>query len=63
MIGLLGGLVGDRINRVHVVIVVVIVTFVKLLVVSKEQVFDDRFNDASTDDKLERVHAQVHVRM
>ncbi len=34
-----------------------------MLVVSKEQVADDRYNNASIDDKLEHVHGQVHVRV
>jgi hypothetical protein len=41
--------------------VVVATTFFELLVVSKEQVADDYFGDASADDELERVHGQVHV--
>jgi hypothetical protein len=52
LIGLLGGLAGDHIGRVHVVIAVVIATFVELLVVSKEQVFDDRVDNASINDEL-----------
>jgi hypothetical protein len=34
-----------------------------LLVISKEQVVDDHFSDASVDDELERVRGQVHVRV
>jgi hypothetical protein len=34
-----------------------------LLLVSKEQVTDDRFDNASTDNELERVRGQVHVRV
>ncbi|CAN5964737.1 unnamed protein product [Sphagnum jensenii] len=56
-------LAGDRIGRVHVVIVVIAVTFVELLIISKEQVVNDRFSNASADDELERVYGQVHVRV
>jgi len=58
---LLGSLAGDCIGHVHVVIAIVAVTFVELLVISKEQVVDDRFGDASTNDEFERVRGQVHV--
>ncbi len=52
---------GNHIDCVHVVIVVVVTTFVELFVVSKEQVVDDCFGDASADDEFERVSSQVHV--
>lgn len=52
---------GNHIGRVHVVIIVVVTTFVELLVVSKEQVIDDCFGDASADDEFEHVSSQVQV--
>jgi hypothetical protein len=61
LIGLLGGLVGDRIGYIHVVIAIIATTFVKLLVNSKEEVINDHFGDAFADDELECVRGQVHV--
>ncbi len=61
LIGLLGDLASDCNGRIHVVIIVIATTFIKLLLVSKEQVTDDHFDNASTDNELERVRGQVHV--
>jgi hypothetical protein len=63
LIGLLGNLAIDRNGRIHVIITVIVATFVELFVISKEQVADDHFDDASADDELEHVHGQVHVRV
>ncbi|CAM6030945.1 unnamed protein product [Sphagnum balticum] len=63
LIGLLGNLASDHNGHIHVVITVITVTFIELLVVSKEQVVNDRFDDASANDELERVRGQVHVRV